>query len=158
MFQLKDGPILMVAVSSFLENYCRAMLLAIFQIAFLAALGCAVSAAFSTPVAAFVAVTYLLIGLAVRPAIDAPLQNDDGSYRYKGFHDKAAHYLAMGVGQVVVSVDDLDATSALANGRLVENSRLLYSFFTLLLLRTGLISAVGLWIIYKRELGAVIRR
>ncbi len=158
MFQLKDGPILMVAVSSFLENYCRAMLLAIFQIAFLAALGCAVSAAFSTPVAAFVAVTYLLIGLAVRPAIDAPLQNDDGSYRYKGFHDKAAHYLAIGVGQVVVSVDDLDATSALANGRLVENSRLLYSFFTLLLLRTGLISAVGLWIIYKRELGAVIRR
>ena len=158
MFQLKDGPILMVAVSSFLENYCRAMLLAIFQIAFLAALGCAVSAAFSTPVAAFVAVTYLLIGLAVRPAIDAPLQNDDGSYRYKGFHDKAAHYLAIGVGQIVVSVDDLDATSALANGRLVENSRLLYSFFTLLLLRTGLISAVGLWIIYKRELGAVIRR
>ena len=86
------------------------------------------------------------------------MQNDDGSYRYKGFHDKAAHYLAIGVGQVVVSVDDLDATSALANGRLVENGRLLYSFFTLLLLRTGLISAVGLWIIYKRELGAVIRR
>ena len=159
MFQLKDGPVLLVAVAGFLENYCRAMLLAIFQIAFLTALGCAVSAAFSTPVAAFVAVTYLLIGLAVGPAINAPLQNDDGSYQYKGFSDKAAHIVAMyGVRPLVVSVDDLDATSDLAAGRLVENGRLIYSFFTLLIFRTGLISGIGLWIINKRELGAVIRK
>ncbi|MBO4345610.1 MAG: hypothetical protein J5833_07635, partial [Victivallales bacterium] len=69
-----------------------------------------------------------------------------------------AHYLAMTVGQLVVSVDDLDATSDLANGGLVENARLVRSFFTMLLLKTGLISGVGLWIIYRRELGAVIRR
>ncbi len=159
MFQLKDGPILMVAVSSFFENYCRAMLLAIFQIAFLAALGCTVSAAFSTPVAAFVAVTYLLIGLAVRPAIDAPLQNDDGSFRYKGFADKAAHKMAMYVVRpLVVSVDDLDATSDLANGRLVENSRLFGIPFIFMLIRIGLITGAGIWIINKRELGAVIRK
>ena len=109
--------------------------------------------------AAFVAVTYLLIGLAVGPAINAPLQNDDGSYQYKGFSDKAAHIVAMyGVRPLVVSVDDLDATSDLAAGRLVENGRLIYSFFTLLIFRTGLISGIGLWIINKRELGAVIRK
>ena len=159
MFQLKDGPILMVAVSSFLENYCRAMLLAIFQIAFLAALGCTVSAAFSTPVAAFVAVTYLLIGLAVRPAIDAPLTNDDGSFRYKGIADKCAHLMAMYVVRpLVVSVDDLDATSDLANGRLVENSRLFGIPFIFMLLRIVLITVAGIWIINKRELGAVIRK
>lgn len=158
MFQAKDGPIILVAVSSFLENYCRAMILAIFQIAFLAALGCTVSAAFSTPVAAFVAVAYLVIGLMVQPAIDAPLKNALGNTVYKGFHDKAAHYLAKGIDKVVVSVDDLDATSDLAVGKLVENDRLLDSFLTLLILKTGLISAVGIWIINKRELGLVIRK
>ena len=134
------------------------MVLAVFQIAFLAALGCTVSAAFSTPVAAFVAVAYLVIGLMVQPAINAPLQNDDGTYDYKGIWDRSAHYLAMTVGQLVVSVDDLDATSDLAKGGLVENSRLIRSFLTMMLIKTGLISGVGLWIIYRRELGAVIRR
>lgn len=158
MFQPNDGPVILAPVSSFFENYCRAMVLALLQIAFLAALGCTVSAAFSTPVAAFVAVAYLVIGLMVQPAINAPLQNEDGSYDYKGIHDRAAHYLAICVGQLVVSVDDLDATSDLARGNLVENSRLARSLLTLLLLKTGLISGVGFWIIYKRELGAVIRR
>ncbi len=158
MFQPNDGPVILASMCSFFENYCRAMLLAVFQIAFLAALGCTVSAAFSTPVAAFVAVAYLVIGLMVQPAINAPLQNDDGTYDYKGILDRSAHYLAMTVGQLVVSVDDLDATSDLAKGGLVENSRLIRSFLTMLLIKTGLISGVGLWIIYRRELGAVIRR
>lgn len=158
VFQSNDGPVVMVAVASFFDNYCRAILLAIFQLAFLTALGCTVSSAFSTPVAAFVAVTYLVIGLSVQPAIDAPLKNDDGTYKYKGFSDRAAHYLAMGVGQVVVSVDDLDATSDLARGRLVEGLRLTRSFFSLLLFRTGMISAIGIWILTKREMGAVIRK
>lgn len=158
MFQPKDGPIIMVATTSFLGNYSRAMLLALLQIAFLAALGCAVSSAFSTPVAAFVAVAYLVIGLSVQAAINAPLQNDDGSYQYKGLHDRAAHYLAIGVGNIVVSVDDLDATSDLAKGRMVEDSRIVTSLLSLLLLKTGLISAIGIWILYKRELGIVIRK
>jgi len=158
MFQAKDGPVIMVEVASFGENFIRAMILALFQIAFLAALGCTVSAAFSTPVAAFVAVTYLIIGLMVQPAINAPLKNDDGSYQYKNVVERAAHYLAIGVGDIVVSVDDLDATSSLARGRLIENSRIVTSFLTLLILKTGLMSAIGIWILNKRELGTVIRK
>ena len=158
MFQQADGPVLMVKVASFLNNYCRAIALALLQIAFLAALGCMVSAAFSTPVAAFVAVAYLVIGLSVHAAIDAPLQNDDGSYQYKNVAEKAAHYMARCVGHIVVSVDDLDATSDLARGRLVENARLVNAVFSLFLIRTGLMVALGVWILQKRELGTVIRK
>ena len=88
IFQPTDGPAILVAVSSFASNYCRAILLALFQIAFLAALGCTVSAAFSTPVAAFVAITYLVIGLSVQAAIDAPIANGDGTYMYQHFYEK----------------------------------------------------------------------
>jgi hypothetical protein len=158
MFQEKDGPILLIAVSSFLGNYCRAILLALLQIAFLVALGCTVSAAFSTPVAAFVAVAYLVIGLSVSAAIDAPLRGVDGTFQYKNVFERSAHYLAIGVGNVVVSVSDLDATSDLARGRLVEKSRIIHSFISLLVLKTGIMSAIGIWILSKRELGLVIRK
>jgi len=158
IFQPADGPAILVAVSSFESNYSRAILLAIFQIAFLAALGCTVSAAFSTPVAAFVAVTYLVIGLSVQAAIDAPIPNGDGTFMYQHFYDKPLHLFAIGMGKLVVSVNDLDATSDLASGRLVEGKRLLDSFLWLLIFKTGLISLIGVWILNKRELGAVIRK
>jgi ABC-type transport system involved in multi-copper enzyme maturation permease subunit len=158
VFQPSDGPVILVAVSSFGNNYARAMLLALLQLAFLAALGCTVSAAFSTPVAAFVAVAYLVIGLSIQAAITAPLTNDDGSYRYKNVAEMAAHKFAQGLSHVIVSVDDLDATSDLIRGRLIENRRLLLTFASLFCLRTGLIAAIGVWIFTRRELGAVIRK
>jgi hypothetical protein len=158
VFQLADGPVLMARVSGFATNYARAMVLALFQIAFLAALGCTVGAAFSTPVAAFVAIAYLIIGLSVRAAIDAPLRDDFGRYQYKGVFDRGAHYLARGVGMVVVSVDDFEATGDLARGRLVEYSRLGRTFGVLVVLRSGLIALFGIWVLHRRELGAVIRR
>ena len=158
MFQEKDGPVLLIAVSTFHGNYCRAIFLALLQIAFLVALGCTVSAAFSTPVAAFVAVTYLVIGLSVSAAIDAPLRGTDGKIKYKNVFDRSAHYLAIGVGNVVVSVNDLDATSDLARGRLVERRRIIHSLISLLVLKTGIMSAIGIWILSKRELGLVIRK
>lgn len=158
MFQEKDGPELLIAVSSFFSNYCRAIFLALLQIAFLVALGCTVSAAFSTPVAAFVAVAYLVIGMSVSAAVDAPNRNADGSYQYKNVFDRSAHYFAIVVSNTVVSVNDLDATSDLARGHLVENRRIIRSLISLLLLKTGIMSAVGIWILSKRELGLVIRK
>ena len=158
VFQIADGPVLMAKVSGFPANYARAMVLALFQLAFLAALGCTVGAAFSTPVAAFVAIAYLIIGLSVRAAIDAPLKDDLGRYQYKGVLDRGAHYLARWVGLVVVSVDDFEATGDLARGRLIEYARLGRTFGVLVALRSGLIALLGIWVLHRRELGAVIRR
>jgi hypothetical protein len=68
------------------------------------------------------------------------------------------HKFAQGMSHIIVSVDDLDATSDLIRGRLIENRRLLSTVGYLLFLRTGLIAALGIWIFNKRELGAVIRK
>ena len=175
ILQANDGPLFLVAETSFLSNYCRAIFQALLQLAFLTALGCTVSAAFSTPVAAFVAVTYLLIGLSVQAALDAPLRNEDGSYKYKNLWEHSLHVMAKGVSYTVVSVDDFDATADLAQGRLVYNKRIRKVFSTMssvfeskpvifisslaiLVLRWAIIIGLGIWILNRRELGAVIRK
>jgi len=158
MFQVADGPVLLVRVTGFLSNYLRSIVLGLFQLAFLAALGCAVGAAFSTPVAAFVAVTYLTIGMLVQGAVGAPIKDELGDYQYDSHFDRALHYIAIGVSKIVVSVDDFDASSDLARGRLIELSRMAYAFFGLVGLRGALLGGLGMWVLTKRELGTVIRK
>ena len=158
VFQVADGPVLLVRVTGFEANYVRSLLLAAFQIGFLAALGCMVGAAFSTPVAVFVALSYLLIGMTVRAAVDAPIRDEFGNVEYKHVVERLAHRTAEGVAAVVVSVDDLDATSDLARGRLIEWRRIGNDLLWLIGIRGGLIAAVGMWVLTRRELGTVIRK
>jgi len=158
VFQMADGPVLMTKVTGFGANYMRTILLAIFQLAFLAALGCTVGAAFSTPVAAFAAIAYLVIGMSVQMAVSAPLQNDDGSYSYKNPVEMVNHKFAQVVSVLVVSVDDLDSTSDLAKGILVEYNRIGATFLTMLVIRSGLLGLIGIWIMNKREFGLVTRK
>jgi hypothetical protein len=40
----------------------------------------------------------------------------------------------------------------------VEKSRIIHSLISLLILKTGIMSAIGIWILSKRELGLVIRK
>lgn len=158
IFQVADSPSILVRVTGFSANYARSLLLAVFQIGFLAALGCMVGAAFSTPVAAFVAISYLVIGMAVRAAVDAPLKDEFGNFQYKGKVEMVAHRFAQAVSAAVVSVDEMDATSDLARGRLIEWREIGGDLVWLIMIRGGLIAALGMWILTRRELGTVIRR
>lgn len=158
IFQVGDGPNLLVRVTGFSANYARSLLLAVFQIGFLAALGCMVGAAFSTPVAAFVAISYLVIGMVVRAAVDAPLRDDFGNFQYKNKVEMVGHQVAQVISAAVVSVDDMDATSDLARGRLIEWREIGSDLVWLIVIRGGLIAALGMWVLTRRELGTVIRR
>ena len=110
------------------------------------------------PVAVFLALAYLVIGLLVPAAVDAPLKNDDGTYKYKTTIERWDHYLAQTVQMLVVTVDDLDCTGDLAAGRLVERATIFGALFKVLLLRTGLMALVGIIILNRRELGLVVRK
>ena len=158
IFQAGDGPGLLVRETGFVSNYLRSIVLALLQLVFLAALGCTVGAAFSTPVAAFVGVSYLVIGIAVQAAVSAPITDEFGEFAYENVWDRVLHYVALGVDKVVVSLDDFDATSDLTRGRLVEFSRMGKALLGLVVLRGGILSAVGAWVLTRRELGAVIRK
>ena len=158
VFQVADGPVLLSRVTGFANNYLRTMLMAVFQLLFLTVLGCTVGAIFSTPVAVFVAIAYLVCGMVVGAAVDAPITGDDGGYLYKNAAERVLHYMARGVEMVVVTVDDLDCTSDLANGRLVEWRSIGGAFLKVLLLRSGLLAILGIWVLQKREFGLVVRK
>ncbi len=158
VFQVVDGPYLLCKAAGFFNNYLRTMVMAIFQIIFLAGLGSTVGAIFSTPVAVFVAISYIIIGLVVPAAVSAPLQNADGSYNYNNVAERAAHYVAQGVQGLVVTVDDLDCTSQLASGQLVELRDIGSAFTKVLLFRTGVIALLGIAVLTRRELGLVVRK
>ncbi|MBO4619369.1 MAG: ABC transporter permease [Victivallales bacterium] len=158
IFQVADGPVLLSKVTGFFSNFVRTMLMAIIQLAFMAGLGCTVGAIFSTPVAVFVAISYLVIGLSATAAVEAPLKNPDGSYMYKNLAERVLHYVAQGVQWCVVTLDELDCTSDLANGRLVETGDIIWTFIRVLILRTGILAGVGIFILNRRELGLVVRK
>ena len=157
IFQTADGPSLLVPATGFLANYLRAMLLVLLQLAVLTAIGCTVSALFSSPVALFVAVAYLVIGFSVQSALGVPVQDELEGYKYRSFVEQAAHAVAVVSSKLVVSVSDFDASSDLTRGRLVTGARLGWTCFTLIGLRTLPLAALGIWIFGRRELGLVIR-
>ena len=158
IFQAVDGPALLIRVTGFVANYFRAAFLALLQLGFLSALGCTVGAAFSTPVAIFAAVSYLVIGMTVEAAIEAKIPDEFGKYQYKSIVEMFFHRMARSVEKAVVSVDDFDATSDLAKGRLIEFTRMGEALLGLVVLRGGLMAGLGMWILTKRELGTVIRK
>lgn len=158
IMQVIDGPVLLCEAAGFFNNFLRTMVMAIIQLIFLGALGSSVGAIFSTPVAVAVAVSYIVIGMVVPAAIDAPLQNEEGKYIYNNVYERGAHALARGVKMLVVSVDDLDCTSQLASGQLVEFSDIGGALLKVLLLRTGVITLLGIAVLNRRELGIVVRK
>lgn len=157
VFQLADGPALLVPDSTFTGNYARVILLVFLQLGFLVALGCCVSAALTTPVALFVAVAYLVIGLSVQSALAAQYKDDFGDYQYRGVVNPALHLVARGVSKVVVSLNDFDASSDLSKGRQVTNYRLLLTLRDLIGIRTLMLVGLGMVFLTRRELGTVVR-
>ncbi len=157
IFQATDGPTILVPETGFLANYARALLLALFQIGFLAALGCTVSALFSSPVALFVAIAYLGIGFTVQSAVQARTADEFGEFRYTSLLDRGAHVVALVTSKVVVAVDEFDASQDIIHGRLITGPRILRTAGLLIGLQTLPMALFGIWIFSRRELGLVIR-
>lgn len=157
IFQTADGPTLLVPDASFTDNFLRVVLLVFMQLGFLTALGCCVGSALTTPVALFVAASYLVIGMSVQQALATQYKNDFGDYQYRGVVSPGLHLVARGVSAVVVSINDFDASSDLSKGRLVTGERLLLTWRDLIGLRTLPLVLLGMFFLTRRELGMVVR-
>lgn len=157
MFQLADGPAVLIPATGFAANFSRALFLILVQLAFLAALGVTVSGIFSSPVAMFVAVTYLVIGLTVQTALNAPVKDEFGRYQYKNVVEMAEHQVARVSSVLVASVEDFDAVPDLVRGRLIRGERVLRALALHVGLRILPLALVGVWLFNRRELGLVIR-
>lgn len=157
IFQIKDGPFLLVPEAGFFENYFRAVCLVLLQIAFLAALGCTAGAAFSTPVAIFTGIAYIIIGMSVQGAVTSVYKNDFGEWDYKNTMQAVNHKVSLAVNYAVVAAEDFDATGDLSKGKLVDNARIGMSLLKFTS-RGAILAFLGMWVLSRRELGTVIRK
>lgn len=154
IFKYTDGPSILIDDASFLSNYLRSAILSICQLAFLAALGCAVGGMFSTPVAIFAGLSYLFAGFLVQATLGGIEINSLGELKLETLHEQFAWLLS----NILVSIKDFDSISDLAKGQLIEWIRILKTLIVMVLLRGGLIATLGIWIISRRELGTVVRK
>jgi len=158
VFQVEDGPELLLRVSGFAGNWWRGVAVGLLRLALLAALGCAAGAAFSAPVAVFVSLAYLLLGAVVDTELGAPTRDAMGSITAWTFTDALTQVCAQAVDKTVVSFRAFDVSKALTRGHVIEWARLARLLLFQVLLRGGPLIALGIWVLSRRELGKVIRR
>ncbi len=149
-FQPKDGPKLLIKVSSFSQNFLRAMIVMFIQLAVLAGLACAAASAMSMPTAVFIVISYLLFGsfatfMAGSVATGA-----------------SAHGIGYIVGRilltVVIPIQNFEVSPFIANGELIELSYILGIIWKYMILRGLPIYLFGIWLYWRRELGLVIKK
>lgn len=174
--QLDDGPSLLIRVASFWGNYGRVILLLFLQLAFFAAVGCTCGAALSTPVAIFMAFTYVSVGFVIAGMDIANLQQEvmpsgflaqlnvslnviwQQFQSQGGLFMKFGYLVRLATQAVTVSLGEFNEVGRLAKGELVELGRIASVALQTLLLRGLPIALFGIWILRRRELGLVVHR
>lgn len=141
-FQPKDGPLLLIKVVSFFNNYMRAVCVLCVWLAFIAALSCFCATFTSLFSALFLSCAYLSIGMLVSFA----LANSESSIRTI-------------LEILFVTPEAFDVSSLIADGRLIEFS-LIFKHFILssFIFKAIPFIAFGIMIYNNREIGLVVKK
>ncbi|MFO7821344.1 MAG: hypothetical protein R6V56_04740 [Lentisphaeria bacterium] len=158
IFQPQDGPFLLVPVTGFTGNWLRACLVAILQLAVLTAVGCVAGAAFSAPVAVFVALASLFLGAVADPSIGEPARNATGEIVSWPLSNMLSHAVAVIMDTILVTVEGGQLARKLANGRLITFLSIGKVILLDVIIKGGILAGLGAWILSRRELGKVVRQ
>lgn len=146
-----DGP--------FASNLLRALLLTLFQLSFLAALGVTAGSIFSLPVAAFSALFGLVL-LVFAPYIEGMADRtayvSAGHDQVVGTHlmDTAVRQVFRGIHALVAPLQSAHAFEKLGVGEAIPWELLPRSFVVRVLLYSGVFAWLGSWLFRRREIGA----
>jgi ABC-2 family transporter protein len=148
--QKADGPKLLLKVTSFGENYFRAIVVLSLQLIILAGLGCAAAAVLSMPTAVFVVMSYLLFGSVATYMV--------GNTYMSGAGDFIAYWVGRILLLGVIPMQKFEVTNYVANGELIELTMMGKLFLQYFVLRALPFFVLGMWLYKRRELGLVIRK
>ena len=148
--QTADGPKLLLKVSSFGENYFRAVAVLSLQLIILAGLGCAAAAVLSMPTAVFVVISYLMFGSVATYMVDTTY--------FGGAGDHIAYWVGRILLLAVIPMQKFEVTNYVANGELIELTLMAKLFLQYFVLRALPFFVLGMWLYKRRELGLVIRK
>jgi len=155
--QQADGPKLLIRETSFYDNYARAIFVSFLRIAILAGIASAAGGLLSMPVAVFMVISYVfigifasyLIGMQEAYGLDTPI-ND----KMEAFGFMASKVLMLGV----MPLQDFGVSDKLANGELIEVGFILKLLFQCLVVKGLPILLLGAILYRRRELALALRK
>ena len=141
-FQPKDGPVLLIKVTDFFNNYSRSVVVLSTWLAFVTIMACSLSTFSSLFSALFMSGSYLVIGLLVTFISGS---GNQGVTTILNF--------------IFVNPEAFDVSSLVADGQLIEYSLIINYFIISTLFMKGIpFLLAGIWFYSRREIGLVIKK
>lgn len=159
LFQLEDGMEVLYREGGFGLNFARGIVIIFFWLALLAALGLAAASFLSFPVAAFLSLGVLVVGLSSGTLSQALEEGSIWAVNHEtGVADKKSlvDWVALPVFRVLLKLVNLvqgfSPIDSLSTGRSITWEQLGLAFVQILLLMAGIFSLIGIIIFTRREL------
>lgn len=164
IFSLESGFEVLYRESSFTLNFARALLMILFWLGLLAALGLAAASGLSFPVAAFVALSLLLVGFSSDTLATTIAQggifeaNHETGELSRGWVDLVAVPVFKAILSVINFAEGFSPIESLSTGRVITWGELLRAFAQITVLLSGTLALGGIYLYSRRELGAAQSR
>jgi hypothetical protein len=159
LFPLEDGLEALYPESGFGLNFVRGLGIILCWLALLASIGLATSSFLSFPVAAFVSLAILVVGLSsgtVKQVVEeggiAGVNPNSGRVDEPGLVDRVSLPLFRGLLAVINLVQGFSPIDALSTGRSVTWGQLTLAVGQIVILLGGIFSAIGITSFNRREL------
>lgn len=159
LFPLEDGMEVLYREGSFGLNYCRGLFIILCWLALLTALGLAAASFLSFPVASFLALGVLIVGLSsgtlsqiIEQGGIVGINQNTGQVDNPTVIDRATLPLFQGLLRLINLVQGFSPIDALSTGRSVTWEQTGLALAQIVLLLGGLFAAVGITLFTRREL------
>lgn len=156
-FDPDHGVTLLVPASGFASNYARALLMILFHLMFLAALGTAMGTLFSMPVASFVTWSLVFL-LAVAGFMEnlsvqfVPLGDPHSRSAIQNAVNAAFRVFFTALQKILGPLRQADPLDMLAEGLWLSSDGVLRIFMTKIALYSGVLALFSFWVFNRREL------
>jgi hypothetical protein len=157
-FPLGEGIELLYPESTFLINFMRGLLIIFCWLALLASVGLAAASSFSFPVAAFVSLAVLFIGLSSSTVASVVEQGTITGYdaAKAGYGHTAVDFVVVpifrGALQIINLVQGFSPIDSLSTGRSIRWSELGLALLQIVVVLGGFFCVVGIYLFTRREL------
>jgi hypothetical protein len=158
LFPIDDGLEVLYREGGFGLNFVRGLLIILFWLALLAAIGLAAASFLSFPVAAFFSATLLVVGLSsgtlsnvVSEGSALGVDHETGAATVTWF-DSVIVKLFSAVLNLVKLVEDFSPIDSLSTGRSISWETLAFAFLRIVVLFGGIFAAIGIATFTRREL------
>ena len=159
IFLMEDGPMILYHDGGFGMNLYRGLLLIYFWLGLISAIGLMASSFLSFPVATFMSLGILLISAStgtleqiIEEGGITGINHETGKKDESSMLDGAAIFFAKGAVKITTSIWGYSPVNSLSDGRTIKWTTLLSAFVWIVLIMSGLVMAVGVYMFHRKEL------